>query len=98
MASATLLLPARAQLAGTLTLEAGRALARADRTVGQPGERAQLRRHFQWTPDHWPVAALTRQLDAGDAADARWLRADPAFLAPDTDRRAAFGAPARRWA
>lgn len=83
MASATLLLPARAQLAGALSLEAGRVLARAERTAGQPGERAQLRRHFQWTPDQWPVAALTRQLDAGDAGDAHWLRADPAFLAPD---------------
>jgi len=83
MASATLLLPARAQLAGTLSVEAGRALARADRVSAEPGERAQLRRHFQLVPDHWPVAALTRQLDARDAAGARWLRADPAFLAPD---------------
>jgi hypothetical protein len=83
MASATLLLPARAQLAGTLNPEAGRALARADLTQGEAGERAQLRRHFQLVPDHWPVAALTRQLDAGDAADGHWLRADPAFLAPD---------------
>jgi hypothetical protein len=83
MASATLLLPARAQLAGTLDPEAGRALARADRATGQAGEREQLLRQFQLTPDHWPVAALTRQLDASDAAGARWLRADPAFLAPD---------------
>jgi hypothetical protein len=83
MASATLLLPARAQLAGSLSAEAGRALARADLAHGEAGERAQLRRHFQLVPDHWPVAALTRQLDAGDAADGHWLRADPAFLAPD---------------
>jgi hypothetical protein len=83
MASATLLLPARAQLAGSLSAEAGRALARADLAYGEAGERAQLRRHFQLVPDHWPVAALTRQLDAGDAADGHWLRADPAFLAPD---------------
>ncbi|TMN25839.1 phosphoglycerate mutase [Pseudoxanthomonas sp. X-1] len=83
MASATLLLPARAQLAGELPEPAGKALARADRDQGEAGERAQLRRHFRLVPDHWPVAALTRQLDAGDAAQARWLRADPAFLAPD---------------
>lgn len=83
MASATLLLPARAQLAGTLPAEAGRVLARAERSSTEVGESAQLRRHFQLTPDHWPVAALTRQLDAGDAAGGRWLRADPAFLAPD---------------
>ncbi|MFT4196681.1 MAG: phosphoglycerate mutase [Pseudoxanthomonas sp.] len=83
MAAATLLLPARARLAGTLDPAAGRLLARADRSTGDAGEAAQLRRHFQLVPDHWPVAALTRQLDAGDAAGLRWLRADPAYMAPD---------------
>ena len=61
MASATLLLPARAQLAGDLPAQAGKALARADRDQDEAGERAQLRRHFRLVPDHWPVAALTRQ-------------------------------------
>lgn len=83
MASATLLLPARARFAGALPAQVGKALGRADRAQGESGERAQLRRHFQLVPDHWPVAALTRQLDAGDAAGGRWLRADPAYLAPD---------------
>jgi hypothetical protein len=32
---------------------------------------------------HWPVAALTRQRDVGDAAGASWLRADPACMVPD---------------
>lgn len=83
MAAATLLLPATARLAGPLDAAAGKVLAQAERTQGQAGEAAQLRRHFQLIPDHWPVAALTRQLDAGDAAGARWLRADPAYMAPD---------------
>lgn len=84
MATATLLLPSRDRLAGTLAVDAvARALARADRQGGEAGEQAQLRRHFSLPPAHWPVAALTRQLDAGDAAGATWLRADPAHVAPD---------------
>lgn len=84
MASATLLLPRRSRLAGQpLSPAFAKALARADRESGAPGEREQLRRHFQLIPDHWPVAALTRQLDAGDAAQSSWLRVDPAHLAPD---------------
>ncbi|HWT72523.1 MAG TPA: hypothetical protein VN361_10075, partial [Oxalicibacterium sp.] len=44
-------------------------------------------------PDHWPVAALTRSLDAGDAALSSWLRADPAYIAPDINgaRLLAYG-------
>ncbi len=83
MASATLLLPARSRLAGPLPPAIGKALARADAGHGEAGERAQLRRHFQLVPDHWPVAALTRLLDAGDATLSSWLRADPAYVAPD---------------
>ena len=84
MASATLLLPLVYRYAGqALPPALAKALARADRESGEAGERAQLRRHFQIIPDHWPVAALTRQLDAGDASHASWLRADPAHVAPD---------------
>jgi len=84
MATATLLLPARDRLAGTLAVDAvARALARADRLGGEAGEQAQLRRHFSLPQSHWPVAALTRQLDASDAAGATWLRADPAYVVPD---------------
>lgn len=84
MASATLLLPARSRFAGQpLPVALARALARGDRSHGDDGERAQLRRHFQLIPDHWPVAALTRQLDARDAAEATWVRVDPAHVAPD---------------
>ncbi|HZF99328.1 MAG TPA: phosphoglycerate mutase [Pseudoxanthomonas sp.] len=84
MASATLLLPARSRLAGAgLLPSVGAALARADRSQHQAGGRAQLRRHFQLIPDHWPVAALTRDLDVGDAGNQAWLRVDPAHVAPD---------------
>jgi hypothetical protein len=84
MASATLLLPLRSRFAGqALPGALARALAQADRETGEAGEPAQLRRHFQLIPDHWPVAALTRQRDAGDAAQASWLRVDPAHVAPD---------------
>ncbi len=93
MASATLLLPARFRLPGPLPPAIGKALARADAGHGEVGERAQLRRHFQLVPDHWPVAALTRSLDAGDAALSSWLRADPAYIAPDINgaRLLAYG-------
>lgn len=84
MPSATLLLPARTRFAGQpLPGPFAKALAQAERNQGGDGERAQLRRHFQLIPDHWPVAALTRQLDAGDARGAAWVRADPVHLAPD---------------
>lgn len=84
MASATLLLPARSRFAGRpLPAAFAKALAQADRESNDAGEPEQLRRHFQLIPDHWPVAALTRQLDAGDAAQSSWLRADPAHVAPD---------------
>lgn len=83
MAKATLLLPAARRL-GTPSAAIAAVLGRADIVAGQgEGRRAQLRRHVQLLPDHWPVAALTRQLDAGDAAGALWLRADPCRIQPD---------------
>ncbi|KFA28616.1 phosphoglycerate mutase [Xanthomonas vasicola] len=84
MTTATLLLPEKRRLPGTLGETAvARALARADQHTADAGEVAQLQRHFRLTPSHWPVAALTRQLDAGDAAGATWVRADPAYVVPD---------------
>jgi len=50
---------------------------------GQPGERAQLERYFTVQPAGWPMAAVQRQFDAGDAGDAVWLRADPAHMRAD---------------
>ncbi|MGA6148632.1 phosphoglycerate mutase [Stenotrophomonas sp. NPDC077461] len=84
MATATLLLPARSRFPATpLPEDVARALGRAERNSVEPGERAQLQRHFQLQPAQWPVAALTRQFDVGDAADGVWLRADPANVVPD---------------
>lgn len=84
MASATLLLASRTRFAGQpLPAAFAKVLAQADYSSVDAGERAQLRRHFQLIPDHWPVAALTRQQDAGDATHSSWLRVDPAHVAPD---------------
>lgn len=85
--SATLLLPASGQLAGiSLPTNLARALARADHRHLAGDSQQQLARHFDVGPalsGAWPVAALTRQLDAGDAGDQMWLRADPAHVAAD---------------
>lgn len=87
MATATLLLPARSRLAaGAWPQDVARAFGRADHRHVAAGEGPQLRRHFALVADDegaWPVAALTRQLDAGDAGAATWLRADPACVVPD---------------
>lgn len=85
MARATLLLPSRNRLSGQrLPDVVARALGRADQLpAGEAGERAQLLRHFDLLPRGWPVAALTRELDAGDATPSAWLRADPAWVRPD---------------
>ena len=83
--AATFLLPARSRLGGVpLPPAVARALGRADRlAAADAGEAAQLQRHFDLLPRGWPVAALTRVLDGGDAPDSAWLRADPAYVRPD---------------
>jgi hypothetical protein len=84
MATVTLLLPAVGRLPGRLSPVLARALGRADVVhADAPGERAQLLRHFDLLPRGWPVAAVTRQHDVGDAAGSTWLRADPAWVRPD---------------
>ena len=90
-ATATLLLPQRERYGGQrLSEDLGRRLARADRVVrdGDP-----LTRVLDILPRGWPVAAATRQRDAGDAAHAAWLRADPAYVRPDINgaRLLAYG-------
>jgi hypothetical protein len=79
------LLPERRRFAGQpVGPETGKFLARADRLAdGEPGERAQLLRHFDLLPRGWPMAAITRQRDAGDAVLHQWLRADPAHVRAD---------------
>lgn len=87
MTTATLLLPASGRFDGAaLPPVLARALARADLQLPGGDGREQLRRHFPQVlaaGAGWPVAALTRQLDAGDAGDGLWLRADPAHVAAD---------------
>lgn len=84
MATVTLLLPAAARLTGALSPALAAALGRSDpMPAAEPGERAQLLRYFELSPSGWPIAALTRQLDVGDAAQGTWLRADPAWVRPD---------------
>lgn len=81
MVVATLLLGERSRFGGQrLTETTGAALARADFTEDQS---TQLRRAFDVLPRGWPVAAVTRQRDVGDAGAAVWLRADPAYIRPD---------------
>src|SRR5690606_39803296 len=81
----TLLLPARNRVADRpLPSVVARAVGRADvLPASEAGERAQLLRHFELLPRGWPAAALTRSLDAADAATGHWLRADPAWVRPD---------------
>lgn len=82
MTPACLLLPPRARFAGEVLPQAvARMLGRADRSdaAGRTGPE----RLFELLPVGWPAAAVTRQVDAGDAADATWLRADPAYVRAD---------------
>ena len=87
-ASATtlILLPERRRFA-TAMLSPGIAaiLGRAHRLANAaPGEQAQLLRYFTLqSAQHWPMAAIQRQHDAGDARDKVWLRADPAYVRAD---------------
>lgn len=83
--TASFLLPAAARLGRQrLSAAAAKALGRGDRLPdGEAGRRAQLLRHFPLRGEGWPIAALSRQADVGDAAGHAWLRADPAWLRPD---------------
>lgn len=77
-ASATLLLPGRDRLSGQrVPADLGRWLARGDRSSFEGPVGAQV---FDVLPRGWPVAAVARARDAGDAAGAGWLRADPAYV------------------
>lgn len=79
MSRARLLLPAASRFGGQRLLEpVAKALGRADAVAG-----ASLAHCFEVVPAGWPAAAVTRQADRGDAADAAWLRADPVHIRPD---------------
>jgi hypothetical protein len=61
-----------------------RELARADRSPnGTEGYLGGLADYFPGIGSELPAAALTRELLAGDAGDALWLSADPAWVQPD---------------
>ena len=80
MSRACLVLPPRSRFAGgALPPAVARALGRADLTHVDAG----IESLFDVLPRGWPAAAVTRQMDAGDAARALWLRADPAYVRPD---------------
>ena len=80
-ASAILLLPPRERFGGQRVPEAtARWLGRGDHDSGD-GDR--LHDWLDILPRGWPAAAITRQRDAGDAAGATWLRADPVYIQPD---------------
>jgi hypothetical protein len=85
MPQLTVLLPERRRFAGqALSGEMAASLGRADRLApAEAGEKPQLLRYFQVLPRGWPMAAITRQAERGDAALHAWLRADPVFVRPD---------------
>jgi len=76
-----LLLPARKRVESAIVAHW---LARGDRPPdAAPGRESVLRECFETGVAGFPFAALTRQVDVGDAADSTWLRADPAFVMAD---------------
>ena len=78
----SLLLPARRHLQATMTV--AHWLARGDCLADAAhGREAALRECFAIDAAELPTAALTRSIDADDAGEARWLRADPAYVMAD---------------
>lgn len=83
---ARVLLPAPEALRGDWSVAPRlcRLLARSDRTATSGGGReAQLLRAFELLPRRLAPAALSRELDAGDARHSQWLRCDPVHLRVD---------------
>src|SRR5512146_990660 len=84
MAEITLLLPEHGRVAGAQPGALAKWVARADRLPdAAPGRESLLRSNFEFIGTSLPVAALTRLLDADDAATGLWLRADPAWMMAD---------------
>ncbi|QWT21004.1 hypothetical protein KPL74_03085 [Bacillus sp. NP157] len=54
-----------------------------ERPAAPPGYLHALAEHFRWPAGPLPVAALIRQSVAGDAGDALWVCADPAWVQPE---------------
>jgi len=85
MGELSLLLPDLAHVKARLPAAVPAAwLVRGDRLPdAAPGRDIALRECFEFTGTAIPSAALTRSLDAADAAGALWLRADPAWVMAD---------------
>lgn len=78
------LLPARDRLAGVPAFAAW--VARGTRlSAAVPGYLVALSEHFRWPEGPLPAAALIRQSVAGDAGEALWLSADPAWVQPEVN-------------
>lgn len=91
MNQVTLLLPERAQFGAQRLNEPSAVwLARGNVSEQSGDPRTRI---FDILPRGWPVAAATRQRDAGDALLSAWLRADPAYVRPDINgaRLLAYG-------
>lgn len=85
MAAATLLLPPATRFGGQrVPPSTARRVGQADLVLSAAtGDVDRLVRVFDVVPRGWPAAAVTRQHDAGDAAGALWMRADPVNVQPD---------------
>ena len=82
MARLTVLLPDLRRVAAEPPLASW--LARGDRLPDlKSGREAALRSAFAFPGATLPVAALTRSIDAGDAAGTPWVRADPCHVMVD---------------
>ena len=94
MSRVTFLLPSRqrieAPVAGSLM---SRCLAQGDGADQREGTGAQFARHVDVLPRRLAMAAVSRQVDCGDAQGSSWLRADPVSLRADmtTGRLMAHG-------
>lgn len=70
---------------GDLAQRVAALLAKADRRpFAAEDDRSLYGDLFVLAPEGWPVAALTRSVDAGDAGEHAWLRADPACFRAET--------------
>ncbi|MGF6712302.1 hypothetical protein QFZ41_003266 [Luteibacter sp. W1I16] len=76
------LLPGRDKLAGASAF-AGWLARGTTLPAAVPGYLVALSEHFRWPHGTLPAAALIRQSVAGDASDALWLSADPAWVQPE---------------
>jgi len=82
MTELTLLLPELRRVAAFAAVRLW--VARGDRLPDiARGREAALRSAFEFLGSSLPAAALTRSLDASDAAGALWLRADPCHVMAD---------------